>query len=215
MCGRFTLTITKKDLIEILEKDFSINNNIDYEQKYNIAPSEDILSVLYDGTKYRAGYIKWGFTPFSNSSKRIINVRSETMLEKKLFKNLISTNKILIPADGFYEWDQKTKVPYRFVLKENKLFYFAGLWSKFKSENNEITYSGAIITKEANEFISKTHDRMPIILANESKDRWLKEKDPKVLMEIINNSDVEMTKYKVSTLVNSPFNKDSNLINPI
>lgn len=214
MCGRFTLTISKNDLIKALENDFSIDFSLEYKEKYNIAPTEDIVTVIFDGQKYRAGYLKWGLAPFLNKSQRIINVRSETVLQKKLFKDLIITNKILIPADGFYEWDKRTKTPYRFI-SDNNLFYFAGIWSKFKTEDNKTIYTGAILTQEANNFISQTHDRMPVVFSHNQLKLWLKEKDPKVIKDLLISDNLKFSKYEVSKAVNNALNKDKSLIEPV
>ena len=43
----------------------------------------------------------------------MINARSETLLEKPSFKQLVARRRCLVPADGFYEWrrEGKRKVP--------------------------------------------------------------------------------------------------------
>ncbi|MBC7471991.1 MAG: SOS response-associated peptidase family protein [candidate division SR1 bacterium] len=50
----------------------------------------------------------------------MINVRMETLLEKLTYKHLFKSNKCIIPANGFYEW-QKTdhgKQPYYITLRD-------------------------------------------------------------------------------------------------
>jgi putative SOS response-associated peptidase YedK len=51
---------------------------------------------------------RWGLVPSWSQDpsigQRMINARSETLLEKPSFKQLVATRRCLVPADGFYEW---------------------------------------------------------------------------------------------------------------
>ena len=54
----------------------------------------------------------WGFEKTDNKGL-IINARSETATEKRLFKECLLNRRILIPATSFYEWDKsKNKVTF-------------------------------------------------------------------------------------------------------
>jgi putative SOS response-associated peptidase YedK len=61
--------------------------------------------------------MKWGLVPSwahdASMGHRMINVRSETLLEKPSFKNALQKRRCLIPANGFYEWvrEGKRKIP--------------------------------------------------------------------------------------------------------
>ncbi|MFD1170568.1 SOS response-associated peptidase, partial [Oceanobacillus caeni] len=105
MCGRYTLL---KDELEILEE-FDIDEPIDsYQPSYNIAPGQNVLAIIHDGKKKRAGYLRWGLVPSWAKDEKIgykmINARSETAHEKPSFKKLMSQKRCLIVADSFYEW---------------------------------------------------------------------------------------------------------------
>ena len=45
----------------------------------------------------------WGF-PAAQGKGRIINARAETVMDKPLFRLPFSTQRCLVPAQGFYEW---------------------------------------------------------------------------------------------------------------
>jgi len=60
----------------------------------NIAPV-----VMHDG----ALAVKWGFPHWKNSGV-IINARSETALEKKMFGKPLRERRCVVPSSGFYEW---------------------------------------------------------------------------------------------------------------
>ncbi|MFX7090476.1 SOS response-associated peptidase family protein, partial [Acinetobacter baumannii] len=64
-------------------------------------------------------YAKWGFTPFwskdPKKSMPMINARSETIAESKMFKHSFTKKRCIIPADSFYEWKRMgtAKLPMR------------------------------------------------------------------------------------------------------
>jgi putative SOS response-associated peptidase YedK len=61
----------------------------------------------------------------------MINARSETLLEKPSFKQLVGTRRCVGPAGGFYEWrrEGRAKVPMWIYLTNRKSFAFPGLWT--------------------------------------------------------------------------------------
>ncbi len=75
----------------------------------------------------------------------------------------IKTQRCLIPATGFYEWD-KNKNKYHYTLRKEGSLYMAGIYRKNRF---------VIITTQANESIAKVHDRMPVIIEEENKQEWL------------------------------------------
>ena len=66
--------------------------------------------------------MRWGLIPSwakdSSYANRMINARSETLIEKPSFKNIVHTQRCIIISNGFYEWDSKTKQPY-FICPNN------------------------------------------------------------------------------------------------
>jgi putative SOS response-associated peptidase YedK len=111
--------------------------------------------------------------------QRLINARSETLLEKPSFTNLVASRRCLVPADGFYEWRQegKSKVPIWIYLKNREPFAFAGLWDCWRdpADGNEL-YSFTIITTDASALLRPIHNRMPVIYDREIGRQWLEEK---------------------------------------
>lgn len=222
MCGRFTLTANP----ESITKEFAISSQFhsEYQARFNIAPSQPILSVVSDGARRRAGYLKWGLIPFWAKDEKIgyklINARAETLHEKVSFKQAYKKRRCLILADGFYEWKRvgAKKQPVRITLKDHGLFAMAGLWEKWRSPEGKDIYSCTIITTKPNELMENIHDRMPAILTKEAEAIWLDRniEDPYVLQHVFQPYDAKgMTSYEVSTLVNSPNNESADLITPV
>ncbi|MFC4402207.1 SOS response-associated peptidase [Gracilibacillus xinjiangensis] len=218
MCGRFTLSISK----EAIENELGIVIS-DYQESYNIAPTQKVLGVVGSAEGYRAGYFRWGLIPkwAKNPSigAKMINARSETVDEKRSFQPLLSRRRCAIIADGFYEWkrDNDKKVPYRILLNNKQVFTFAGLWDKWEREGEEIV-TCTILTTEPNELMSEIHDRMPVILSEQSRELWLNPsvQDQEMLKQILRPYDAEeMSLYQVSTQVNNPRNNDATLIQSV
>ena len=173
MCGRFTLRNPER--IRISDFDYYDLNNL--IPRYNIAPTQDVLTVGQRDSVREGRLLQWGLIPFwSSEPKGIINARVETIDEKPSFKESFEKRRCLILADGFYEWERNGKIsqPYYFQLKDTAPFAFAGVWDRWRDENREIK-SCAIITTTANDLLATIHTRMPVILRPESYDLWLNE----------------------------------------
>ncbi|MGJ9460160.1 SOS response-associated peptidase [Oceanobacillus sp. CF4.6] len=220
MCGRYTLLA---DELEILEE-FELQEGIEsFNQSYNIAPGQNVLAIIHDGNKKRAGYLRWGLVPSWAKDEKIgykmINSRSETADEKPSFKNLMSRKRCLIIADSFYEWKktEQEKQPKRIQLKDRKLFAFAGLWDKWEQEDQTL-FTCTILTKEANSFMQDIHHRMPIILPKQKEDEWIQpnQLQPEKAKQLLQHMDDEdFTAYNVGNHVNAAKNNDPLCIDPI
>lgn len=157
MCGRFTQTKSRE---EVLEELGGIELPPLFLGRYNIAPTQKVAVIRQNNPSHAEESI-WGF-PNPRSGAPIINARSETLTERPLFKDLIPRHRCLIPADGFYEW--KGRQPYYFQRPDNALFAFAGLWREGRC---------VIITRAADANMQGIHDRMPIILARDDWASWM------------------------------------------
>jgi len=217
LCGRYTLLTNKQKIKE----HFMIQNDWDvYEPSYNIAPSQPVLVVIYDGKINRAGYIQWGLVPFWAKDKKLgpslMNARVETMHVKPSFKQLVTRRRCLIIADSFYEWKQtdKGKVPQRIQQVDKGLFAFAGLWDKWESDTEEL-YSCTMLTKDANDFMKDIHHRMPIMLNQADSMKWLQTSfstNEAAQGFISHTTDPSLTSYPVTTYVNNARNSNDQCI---
>src|SRR5690554_4558341 len=132
MCGRYTITVTIEELMLHYQMDESLIPF--HKPRYNVAPGQMIPAIINDGVKYRLGELQWGFIPsWAKDAKigyKMINARSETVMDKPSFKDSFRRKRCLIPADGFYEWKKSdgNKQPMRIMLKSKKIFSLAGLY---------------------------------------------------------------------------------------
>jgi putative SOS response-associated peptidase YedK len=219
MCGRYTLFA---DFIYLQER-FNFDNEIEVQPRYNVAPSQSILTVVSDGEKNKAGLLKWGLVPVWAKDPKIgykmINARGETVDQKASFKRLLKRRRCLVLADSFYEWKKidGKKHPYRIKLKNDEPFAFAGLWDHWEQEG-EVINSCTIITTKPNKLMEGIHDRMPVILTKDSEVDWLdrQNEDSDYLKSLLSPFDSEqMEAFEVSTAVGSPKNDNASVIEAI
>jgi putative SOS response-associated peptidase YedK len=223
MCGRFTLAI---DISFVLSR-FNITGKFNVEEymlRYNIAPSQPVLSIIHDGKENRAGFLTWGLVPpWSKDPKigyKMINARSETLAEKPSFNTAFKKRRCLIIADSFYEWKRngKNKIPIRIRMKNQEPFAMAGLWERWQSPSGQEITSCTIITTIPNELMSSIHDRMPVIIKKEDEQTWLDRsvEDTDYLSRFLVPYDQNMMEtYEVSTAVNSPKHDSIELTRPV
>ncbi len=221
MCGRKTLTKDMQSIIEELAIE-EWENPDNYLPNYNIAPTQNSPILIYKDKRIIKP-MRWGLIPsWAKDDKfgaRMINARIETLLEKPSYRNLVSSNRCIIIADGYYEWkkDGDRKIPYYFKDPNNKLLTLAGLYDLWKHTDGYLVPSYTVITKEAQNDISIIHNRMPVILPQEHLDEWLKTEDFSVsdALEIAKNTNPVLEKYTVSPLVNSVKNNSPDCLLPV
>ncbi|GFZ31995.1 DUF159 family protein [Clostridium zeae] len=157
MCGRFYLEEG------FSHKGVNLDNKISIEYGERL-PSNKALIMTYS----ESDTMKWGL-PYEN--KLVINARSESLFDKKMFLELIKSKRCVIPANWFYDW--KNGVKYKISLKEDKIFYMAGIYGKYINKENKVENGFVIITASANKEMSEIHHRIPVMLNEDEKDIYL------------------------------------------
>ena len=210
MCGRASLAKLPKDL-EIRYKTKFIKSSEVAENRlpnFNIAPTH-WHPVVTNEAGHPLKFFKWGLIPHwakdHKIGSRLINARSETILEKPAFQN-IHKKRCIVPFDGFYEWKREgnKKVPYRIVLKDTEIFSLAGIWAIWKNPDGNIIPTFSLLTQEPNNLMAAIHNRMPAILSPEQEKDWLDMDVPtkEVLKLIEPYPEEKMEAYRVSMEVN-------------
>ena len=220
MCGRFTLTANQ----QLLARRFEFQGNrLELEPNYNVAPTQNVLTVIDAGENRRGGFMRWGLIPpWANTpavGSRMINARAETVAQKPAFRAALKRRRCLVLADGFYEWRKmgRARTPMRIAMESGDPFAFAGLWSIWKDPEGNAIPSCAIITTQANDLLRPIHNRMPVILPKDVEEFWLDRdvQDSDALADVLTSypSDL-MQAYPVSTLVNSARNNSPEVMEP-
>ena len=127
---------------------------------------------------------RWGLVPWwskdAKSGSRLFNARSETVTTRASFREAFRERRIIVPADGFYEW-RKTKTgakqPHYFTRADGAPMAFAGLAERWRPKDaptgTPYLRSCTVITAPGGADMDGIHDRMPVILDPATFDLWL------------------------------------------
>ncbi len=206
MCGRFSL-----GLVYGFSTRFGVPEMPELKPRYNVAPFQQ-TPVIVGGEAKSVKWMRWGLVPHWAKGEefglKLINVRSESAMEKPMFKTLLNRQRCLVPATGFYEWQKQAtrKRPYHIRVKDQEYFAMAGIFDTWSKEGKDLlTFS--ILTTAANEAISPVHDRMPVILRREKEGEWVSKEvlSADTLSEIFQPLPASsIDAYPVSDMVNDP-----------
>lgn len=172
VCGRYYIELSDPDLERIARHFEGSSTGPEQVRQLKtqgeIFPS-DVVPVQTDLEAYQA--MKWGFKGYG--SRPVINARSETALEKPLFRDSMRLRRCLIPASGYYEWQavDKRKVRYKFFLPQGPLF----LAACYRQEQDSPLPAFVILTRDAAPGFSHIHQRMPVIIPRDRMGSWLLE----------------------------------------
>lgn len=221
MCGRFSLTIPLPDLIAY----FRLAKWLDYEERYNIAPSQDIPVVRQAGDGRELVLLRWGLVPHWARDARIgdklINARAETLAAKPSLREPFHQRRCIIPASGFYEWQKgaTARQPYFIFRRDGAPLALAGLWERWSNPDRpgRVLESCTIVTTAANAQVAPLHDRMPAILEGEELEAWFSHhRHTRDLLALLRPAaDDVLDLYPVSTYVNRPGNEGKECVRPL
>ena len=184
--GRYSLTKKRKDVEkEIARRLRARLTGGEVYERFNIAPTQDVLAVVQNRDGRRGELLRWGLVPrWARQAKTrltMINARAETLASSSTYGGLVArgSHRCLVVADGFYEWikaedPRQPRRPLRFSLVSGATFCFAGLWTTWTGPQGEVVPSCTIVTTAANDLVRPVHDRMPVVLGDTASwDAWL------------------------------------------
>ncbi|MDX1442640.1 MAG: SOS response-associated peptidase [Gammaproteobacteria bacterium] len=211
MCGRYYLRHSPREIREGLGPDWDWRfPEFPTLGLFNMAPSQE-FPVACDVAGEKAIIARqWGLAPswLKDPSKAQINARAETVWEKPMFRHGVHKGRCLVPASGWYEWQQSAngKQPHALAPLDDSLLLFAGI------EDNG-TY--AILTREATPALAHVHHRMPCVLSRDAAMAWMSPHDDEAAEALAMRVLGTFKAWPVSTQVNSPRNDDPSNIKPI
>jgi putative SOS response-associated peptidase YedK len=164
-------------------------------ESYNIAPTQEVSIIRPDGGDLVLDDARWGLVPSwakdISIGARMINARGETVAEKPSFRAAFSKRRCVLPADGYYEWQQTSsgKQPH-FIhpATDDTSILFAGLfehWRDPSDDNAPWVTSCTIITTAAQGDMTELHDRQPVMLDDTRMEAWLADETNRAELETI------------------------------
>lgn len=208
---------------------------------YNIAPTQAVPVVVarppqagettgLPQRQLRA--MRWGLVPQwgrDDFAAKMINARVETVATKPSFRAALCSRRVIVPADGYYEWTPMAtaagaiKQPFYLQPTRGDMLAMAGLYELYAAPQHPQSIGGyrwtfTIITTEATADIAHLHPRMPLLLAPHQWEQWL---DPTrsdvhdLLESAIDAPPEQLAASAVSRLVSQVRNNGPELIEPI
>ncbi|MFM0265615.1 SOS response-associated peptidase [Paraburkholderia sediminicola] len=228
MCGRYSRG--QKDLfyVEPLMSDASDPRFRDrpeiFRPSWNVSPGTQQPIIGPDGPRLET----WGFRPAWAVARKIpmmINARLDKATSST-WKALFKSGRVLVPADGWYEWLPAAgkKQPYFIQANSGPPVYFAGLSSARPDVPKSDAAAGVVfgfvlVTAPAESGMLDVHDRRPLVLTLEEAKVWL---DPATTLEealhLANNagkSSDDFYWHKVSPGVNRTGNDSPSFNEPL
>lgn len=218
MCGR--MNVSDQPGIEALLDELGVAlGSRAFDARYNVAPTASILTLTSpgDGTMELAD-MHWGLTPAwamkSGGQGPIINARAETARQKRTFKKAMGESRIVIPANGYYEWRREGKLREAWYMSpaEAPGFCFAGI----STISGDGELQACVLTVAANEKMQPIHHRMPLLLDTDDVSSWLSSDDEATVDALLKpdtDSNIETT--PVGSYVNNARNEGPQCIAPV
>ncbi len=224
MCGRY-VSISSAD--ELAERFGTARTEVEQlEQRYNVAPTLQVPVVVERDEGRTLTTMRWGFVPFwakaVGKGPQPINARVEGVADSGMFKRAFRRHRVLVPADGFYEWQAREgssrKQPWYIHDPDDRPLALAGIRSYWKDDDSgEAVESFAILTRDAAGRMADLHDRMPVVLPEGLWATWLEatEQDAPHLHDVIARAGVPALEARtVSDRVNNVRNDGPELLEP-
>lgn len=183
---------------------------------YNMPPGlfPDVMHTLHEG-RPQFDTIHWGYQPPWAKDKGLpmsINARLETAATKPFFRHMFAQGRVIVPANGWFEWtgDTKPKQPWYIRLKTDSPMFLAAItnFRPFTHQDKQVGF--VIITAATDGGLVDVHDRRPVVFSPEDARLWMdnallpEQADTPARTRSMPPNSFEW--YKVSTVVNNARN---------
>lgn len=175
MCGRFAI-VSPPDALRRL---YGYVEQPNFPPRFNIAPTQPVPVVTLANGARHFTLMRWGLMPGWVKDPKgfplVINIRTETVREKPSFRSAFLRRRVLMPADGFYEWRRTDGRIEPFLIRatDGGPFAFAALHETWASPDGSELDTAAMLTTAATGALAAIHHRSPVILPPAAWEEWL------------------------------------------
>lgn len=179
MCGRIVQKSGPLDYVERIFPNLRRVFDDPAGPRYNIPPGTRPLTMHRLAGDFNVDRQWWTWRP--SGSKYAMNcARLDKILGNKWpWKMLTGRGRILVPADGWYEWmplgdgPKPPKQPYYIHATDNAPLFFAALSDWRPGAEKDEAHGFAIVTNDAAGGMVDVHDRRPVALPSDLAQQWL------------------------------------------
>lgn len=168
MCGRYHFSAELLDEIRDLteQKDWKLELGV-LDRDIHPGDTAPVITAAGDqGGSLRACRQKWGY-PGPGGKGLVFNARSESVFEKRMFRDSVSMRRAVVPVSWFYEWN-KNKEKFTFTKEGSRILFLAGFYGRYEDGDRFV-----ILTTQANASMAPVHSRMPLVLEREQVREWI------------------------------------------
>jgi len=168
MCGRYHFSAELLDEIRDLteQKDWKLELGV-LDRDIHPGDTAPVITAAGDqGGSLRACRQKWGY-PGPGGKGLVFNARSESVFEKRMFRDSVSQRRAAVPVSWFYEWN-KNKEKFTFTKEGSRILFLAGFYGRYEDGEHFV-----ILTTQANASMAPVHSRMPLVLEREQVREWI------------------------------------------
>ena len=168
MCGRYHFSAELLDEIRDLteQKDWKLELGV-LDRDIHPGDTAPVITAAGDqGGSLRACRQKWGY-PGPGGKGLVFNARSESVFEKRMFRNSVSQRRAAVPVSWFYEWN-KNKEKFTFTKEGSRILFLAGFYGRYEDGEHFV-----ILPPQANASMAPVHSRMPLVLEREQVREWI------------------------------------------
>lgn len=222
MCGR--VNVSDNEGVQVLLAMLGMDTWPTRDPRFNVAPTQTLDVVRRHDDELVLVPMSWGVSltlPGKSGkmvTRRIQNSRSDKVWTSRMWHKLIAGQRVLVPINGFYEWrrhNRKLEATYYITPAGKPAMFLAGIFrdSREQGEMPEVS----VVTTEANQAMSKVHDRMPVILGSQNAAMaWLQDDDRDSLDALMQPAADNALKFtKVGPYVNKSTNEGPECIEPV
>lgn len=183
------------------------------EPVFNQCPGRPVVSL---GESGEWGFPEWGLQmPVAGGRKKwVINARSETAAEKRIFREGFALRRCVLPASGFYEWRRDAVgQPFYFFPREADGLLLGAVALEWEGGIRVV-----VLTRAADPWMAEIHHRAPVMIRPERLPDWMapgRQGEEALRQCGFENQKGTLRRRPVSKRVNRVSENDADLLLPV